>query len=102
MRESNIPLETILDPVLALSSLTMLFEAPSAEDGTVGEDRAARVPSVAPSAEVRIRAEVAVESKQSAFVLAIPPAERSQVQSSSDFPTFSSTGCRSEIGRRRQ
>ena len=52
-RKSDIPSKTVPKPILILSAPTMLSEALLAEDGMVGEDGAATVPSMALSAEVQ-------------------------------------------------
>ena len=92
VREFDVLSALVSEPVLALSASTMLLEIPSAKDGTIGEDRATAVPSMAPSTEVRAEMEVTVELEQSTAVPTIPIVEPSQTQSSVDFPTFSSTG----------
>ena len=63
VRESDILSESILKPVLMLSALTTLPEAPSTENRTAREDGAAAAPSTASSVEVQVEAEVATESK---------------------------------------
>ena len=92
VRKSDIPSKMAFEPVLALSAPTILPEVPSAEDRMAEEDGTAAVPSVAPSAEVRTEVGVVVEPKQFVAAPTVPPMERSRMQSSTDFPAFSSMG----------
>ena len=104
MRESNIPSESILELVLALSVPTMLppTKASFVEDRMVRDDGAIVEPLMTPSAEVRIGAGVTIELEQSTAVPAIPLAEYSRACQALTSLWSQALNHRSGIGGRRQ